>query len=48
MVATLGIRTADVSRPAEFGDHDRRDVDVDVPVDVVCSDLEDLAELLGA
>ena len=47
MVAGIGMRTAYVPRPTEFGDHDRRVVDIDAPVDVVCSDLENLADLLG-
>jgi len=45
-VATIGMRTAYVSRPTEFGDRERHDGGPDGPVDLTCSDLENLAELL--
>jgi 2-haloacid dehalogenase len=46
-VAEIGMRTAYVPRPAEFGDRDHPGMEIDIPVDVRCSDLENLAELLG-
>ena len=46
-VAGMGMRTAYVPRPTEFGHYDPRVLTPNVPVDVACTDLENLAELLG-
>ncbi len=48
MVGGIGMRTAYVPRLAEFGDSGQPVVELDTPVDVVCTDLENLADLLGA
>lgn len=45
--AALGLRTAAVARPNEFGP-DTAETTPKVPVDIAASNLEDLADKLGA
>ena len=43
----VGMRTAFVARPQEFGPHPNRDAQAEHPFDAVAKDLVDLAEQLG-
>lgn len=46
-VTTIGMRTAYVPRPLEFGIYDATTLDTEVPVDLIVNDLEHLARLLA-
>ena len=45
-VSALGMRTAYVPRPTEFGSYDASVLETDVPVDIQATDLVDLADQL--
>ncbi len=46
-VATLGMRTAYIQRPYEWGGYDETRLDPGCPVDYLCSDIGDLADQMG-
>jgi 2-haloacid dehalogenase len=46
-VSALGMRTAFISRPYEFGDHGQ-ELPEDQQVDIACKGLDELADELGA
>jgi len=46
--AAVGLRTGFVARPGEHGPHQRRDIEVERPWDVVAPSFTALADALGA
>ena len=47
VVATIGMRTAYIQRPHEWGEYDPERLDPGCAVDYLCSDIGDLADQLG-
>ncbi|NLR99927.1 haloacid dehalogenase type II [Rhizobium sp. P38BS-XIX] len=48
MARSLGLQTAFIARPTEYGHHQVRDIHADDAWDVVATSVEDLADQLGA